>query len=229
MRLRTDPSRTRAARWLRLYPRDWRERYADELEAAIEARPIDWQVRLDLARGALDAHLHPRTPPSVGVLMPLIAGVAWITAGSATLIEPAPPDWPGYLDWTLALGLIGAVAALRIVLTVGRRSGLRAPAVTGPALLFVVAAHAVWIGALAVALAGGPYGAITAAAQSIAAVGTVGIGLVRWRVGDHPIAEAVLMAGGAMLVPSPVAWIVVGAAWLATALAARPGVDLRPA
>jgi hypothetical protein len=129
----------------------------------------------------------------------------------------------------LPLGLIGAIAALRILLAAGRRSGLRAPAATGAAVLVAVAGHVIWIVALAVALIGGPYGAITAAGQSIAAVGTIGIGLVRWRVGDHPIGEAVLMAGGALLVPSPAAWVVVGAAWLATALAARPRVDLRPA
>ena len=229
MRVTTDPSRSRSARWLRLYPRDWRDRYADELSAVIDARPADWRVRLDLVRGAIDAHLHPRTPPGIGFLTPLVAGGAWITAGAATLTEPAPPDWPGYLAWTLPVGLIGAIAALRIVLTVGRRSGLQAPAVAGRAVLVALAGHVIWIAVLALGVAGGPYGAITAAAQSVAAVGTVGIGLVRWRVGDHPIAEAVLIAGGAMLVPSPAAWIVVGAAWLATALVARPRVDLRPA
>jgi hypothetical protein len=229
MRVRTDSSRSRSARWLRLYPRDWRDRYAEELAAVIDARPIDWRVRLDLVRGAIDAHLHPRTPPSIGILAPFVAGGAWITAGAATLIEPVPPDWPGYLVWTLPLGLIGAIAALRILLAAGRRSGLRAPAATGAAVLIAVAGHVIWIVALAIALIGGPYGAITAAGQSIAAVGTIGIGLVRWRVADHPIGEAVLMAGGAMLVPSPAAWVVVGTAWLATALAARPRVDLRPA
>ncbi len=229
MRVRADPSRSRSARWLRLYPRDWRDRYAEELAAVVDARPDDWRVRLDLVRGAIDAHLHPRMPPGIGILAPLVAGGAWIAAGAATLTEPAPPDWPGYLVWTLPIGLIGAIAALRIVLTVGRRSGLRAPAITGPAVLVAAAGHAIWIVVLALALVGGPYGAITAAAQSIAAVGTVGIGLVRWRLGDHPIAEAVLIAGGAMLVPSPAAWIVAGAAWLVTALVARPRVDMRPA
>jgi hypothetical protein len=91
------------------------------------------------------------------------------------------------------------------------------------------AAYASWIASLALATAGGPYGAITGAAQSIAAVGTVLIGLVRWQAGDHPLAEAVLIAGGAMLLPSPAAWLVAGAAWLLTAAVARPHVDLRPA
>jgi hypothetical protein len=229
MRLGTDPPRPHRARWLRLYPRDWRERYAGELLEAIEARPFDRRARLDLVRGALDAHLNPLTPPTVGVLAPVVAGIAWIAAGAATLVEPAPPDWPGYLFWTLPLGLVGAVAVLRLVVIVARRSGLRAPAAAGAATLFAVGGHLLWIVALVLAIAGGPYGALTSAAQSIAAIGTVAVGLIRWRVGDHPMAEAVLIAGAAMLVPSPAAWIVAGVAWLATAALARPSIDLRAA
>lgn len=229
MRLGTDPPRPRRARWLRLYPRDWQERYGVELIGAIDARPFDRRARLDLVRGALDAHLNPLTPPSIGLVAPVVAGIAWIAAGTATLVEPAPPDWPGYFVWTLPLGLVGAIAVLRLVVIVGRRSGLRAPAAAGAATLFAVAGHLLWIVALVLAIVGGPYGALTSAAQSIAALGTVAVGLVRWRVGDHPMAEAVLIAGGAMLVPSPSAWIVAGAAWLATAVLARPSIDLRPA
>jgi hypothetical protein len=45
---------------LRLYPRAWRERYGEELSAQLEAqRPLRIGVVADLARGALDAHLHP--------------------------------------------------------------------------------------------------------------------------------------------------------------------------
>jgi hypothetical protein len=229
MRLGSVHARSRWGRWLRLYPRDWRERYADELLEVLEERPPDWRVRLDLVRGALDAHLNPLSPPGIGFTVPLVAGFAWIGAGGATLLEPVPPDWPGYLVWTLPLGLVGAVATLRSVTTIGRRSGLRAPGVAGPATVFALAGHALWVVALTVAIVGGPYGAVTAAAQSIAAVGTVAVGLVRWRVDDHPLAEAVLIAGGMMLVPTPTAWMVAGGAWLATALLARPGIDLRPA
>jgi hypothetical protein len=229
MRVGPVPERSRSTRWLRLYPRDWRQRYGDEIGDLLGERPFGWRARLDVIRGALDAHLHPRHPPRIGLLAPLVAGLAWIAAGLATLVEPVPPDWPGYLVWTLPLGAIGAFAVLRLVTIVGRRSGLLAPTVAGPALLLAIAAHLVWIAALAIAIAGGPYGAITAAAQSIAAVATVGIGLVRWRVGDHPLAEAVLVAGGAMLVPSPASWIVVGVAWLAAAVVAGRRRDLRPA
>jgi hypothetical protein len=221
--------RVAGAGLLHLYPRAWRQRYETEMLAVLEARPLTLRARLDLARGALDAHLHPAAPPSLGFLAPVVAGVAWIAAGGATLAEPTPPDWPGYLLWTLPLGVLGAVASLGIVLTVGLRSGMRAPAGSSAALILALIGHVVWILFLAVALLGGPYGAITGAAQSMAAVGTIAVGLTRWRAADHPMAEAVLIAGVAMLVPTPAAWIVAGAAWLVTAVVARPSIDLRPA
>ena len=47
-----------AGAWLvRRYPRWWRERYADEVLALLEDRPPSRRDRLDLARGAIDAHL----------------------------------------------------------------------------------------------------------------------------------------------------------------------------
>jgi hypothetical protein len=229
MRLNDRSPRVPGAWLLHLYPRAWRQRYETEMLAVLEARPLTFRTRVDLARGALDAHLHPAVPPSLGLVAPVVAGVAWITAGGATLAESTPPDWPGYLLWTLPLGLLGAGAGLRIVLTVGLGSGMRAPAASGAALLLALAGYAFWVAALAVAVVGGPYGAITGAAQSIAAVGTIAVGLVRWRATDHPLAEAVLIAGAAMLVPTPAAWIVAGAAWLALAVVARPRIDLRPA
>ena len=197
--------------------------------AVLEARPVTNGVRVDLLRGALDAHVNPLVPPSLGHVAPLVAGLAWIAAGGVALAEPTPPDWPGYLLWTLPLGLIGALAGVRILFVAGRRSGLRAPAGSGVVLLFALAGHLVWITVLVVAILGGPYGAITGAGQSIAAVGTIAIGFVRWRAADHPMSEALLTAGAAMLVPSPAAWIVAGVAWLATGLVARSRVDLRPA
>ena len=48
-----------AARLVRLYPGAWRARYADELLAWVAERGLGPAVALDLARGALDAHLHP--------------------------------------------------------------------------------------------------------------------------------------------------------------------------
>jgi hypothetical protein len=43
-----------------LYPSGWRQRYGDELEAILVARPPTVRDRIDLARGALDARFHPQ-------------------------------------------------------------------------------------------------------------------------------------------------------------------------
>jgi hypothetical protein len=45
---------------LRLYPRAWRARYRDEMLAVLEQHGTGWRTRLDLIRGALDAHLRLR-------------------------------------------------------------------------------------------------------------------------------------------------------------------------
>ena len=53
-------------RLLRLYPAGWRRRYGAEMEALLhESRPGPREA-LDLARGALDAHLHPQWPDRSG-------------------------------------------------------------------------------------------------------------------------------------------------------------------
>ena len=209
--------------WLRLYPREWRARYETELLAVLEATGIDRRIRFDLARGALDAHLHPLTAPGPLVNAPLVAGIAWISAGLASLVQPVMPDWPGFLLETLPIGIVGALAALRTTVRMGRRSGLDAPRGTTPAILLATAGSVAWIGALLVAFLGGPYGAMTGATASVAMVGTVIVGLVRSRSGDHPAADVLLIAGVTLLIPSPVAWIVSGGAWIGLA-----AVGLRP-
>jgi hypothetical protein len=230
MRLNQRGSRIAGSRWLRVYPRAWRDRYEAELLALLEARPPDRRARIDLARGALDAHLHPLTPPPFPVVSAVVAGVAWIVAGLASAAQPTAPDWPGFLLETLPIGLIGALAAFRVVMAVGRRSGLGSPRGSDVAFAIAIVGHVAWIVALAMAIVGGPYGAVTGAGQSMAAVGTVAVGVVRWRADDHPMAEAVIVAGGALLIPTPVAWLIVGSGWIALALVAlRPALPMRRA
>jgi hypothetical protein len=230
MRLNERSSRVRGAGLLRLYPRAWRDRYESEMLAIIETDSLPWRTRLDLLRGALDAHVHPVRPPPIPVIAAIVGGVAWIAAGVAAATQPLPPDWPGFLLETLPIGLVGAVAASRVVLAVGRRSGLDGPRGTGAALGLALVGHVVLILALVAALLGGPYGAITGAAQSIAAIGIVLVGVVRARAVDHPVAEVVLIAGAAMLIPSPLAWPLAGAAWIALAIGSvRSTIPLRRA
>ena len=220
----------RGSRWLRLYPRAWRERYEDELIAVLGSRPLTMRSRLDLARGGFDAYVHPLTAPSPPVVAALIAGVAWVGAGLFSALQPLMPDWPGFMLETLPIGALGAVAALRAVTQLGRRSGLDAPRGTARALVVAVVAHLLWIAALVGASLGGPYGAITGAPGALAAVGTVLVGLMRSRAGDHPTAEGLVIAGGLMLVPSPIAWVAAGAAWIVLAIVAiQPVRPLRRA
>lgn len=230
MRLNDRPRGVAGSALLRLYPRAWRDRYQAEMLAVLEDRPLGLRTRLDLVRGAVDAHVHPIEAPTTPVVASVVAGVAWIVAGLAAATQPLLPDWPGFLVETLPLGLIGAVAGVRVLLAVGRRSGLGGPRGTGLALAIAIVGHVALILALVVALAGGTYGAFTGAALSIAGIGTVLVGLVRGRAGDHPGAEAVLIAGAAMLIPSPIAWPLAGAAWIALAISTvRPTMPLRRA
>ena len=196
----------------------------------LEDRALGMRTRLDLLRGAEDAHVHPIDAPGTPVVASVIAGVAWIVAGLAAATQPLLPDWPGFLVETLPVGLVAAVAGVRVVSAVGRRSGLGGPRGTGLALSIAIIGYVALTVTLVVALLGGTYGAITGAALSIAGIGTVLVGLIRARAGDHPVAEAVLIAGAALLIPSPVAWPLAGAAWIALAISAvRPTMPLRRA
>jgi len=201
---------------LRLYPAWWRERYGDEMAALLETRPPDLRARIDLVRGAFDAHLRSPEPgqrPGRTVAAALVAGAAWTIAGVASVGGPAPPDWPGYLDSTLPVAVVGALAILMASFGVARlawsSSGLRLEL----AVLASVVGHVAWAAVLVVAAFGGPYGAVTAIAQTAAAIATVGIGLALIRGGVHPIGEAVVVAGAVLLIPAPVAWLIVGAFW----------------
>jgi hypothetical protein len=49
----------RARALLRLYPAAWQRRYGEELEDLLGMRKLTFSLALDLARGALNAHLHP--------------------------------------------------------------------------------------------------------------------------------------------------------------------------
>jgi hypothetical protein len=50
------------------YPRRWRERYADELLALLEAEPLTWRVRANVAAAGLRERLRSPGPPQLTVL-----------------------------------------------------------------------------------------------------------------------------------------------------------------
>ena len=220
--------RTFEHRLLRLYPRWWRDRYGDEVTSLLELRPPDIRARIDLVRGAFDAHLRGGPGPlrpGRAIAAAFVAGGAWTIAGVASVGGPAPPDWPGYLASTLPVAVIGAVAILVSSLAAARLAWSSNGATVELVVGAIVVGNLLWAGALLIATLGGPYGAVTAIAHSIAAFATVGLGLVLLRSGVHPIGEIVLVAGGVMLLPTPAAWVVAGALW--TGLGLWQAVDAR--
>ena len=228
------PARAAGPWLLRAYPRWWRERYADEMTAILGARPPDLRARIDLVRGAFDAHLRGAEPgvSRRAIAASLLAGGAWTIAGIASVAGPTPPDWPGYLAATLPLALVGSLAIMVASLGVARLAWSSSGPTVELAVVAVVVGHVAWALALGLAALGGPYGAVTAIAQSMAALATVGVGLVVVRAGVRLIGEAVLVAGAVFLVPTPAAWLVVGAVWTAIGLwqlvASRSGDAARP-
>jgi hypothetical protein len=102
-----------------LYPRVWRERYGDEFLLLIAERPPTLTDRLDIVRGALDAHMSPQLPgpdllPDRSGFVPL-AGVLSIVIGLLLAVNgPVHFDEYGsYRDGAAALPfMILAMAAL---------------------------------------------------------------------------------------------------------------------
>jgi hypothetical protein len=208
--------RSRGRSLLALYPRWWRDRYGDEIALILESRPPDLAARIDLLRGAFDAHLGgPDTGsvPGRAAAAALIAGGAWTIAGVASFGAATPPDWPGYLASTLPVALLGVAASLVAVLAVSRRAWPSNRPSLEVAVVGTVVGNVLWAAALFVAIVGGPYGAVTAIAQSLAAIATVGLGLVLLRAGVHPAGEILLVAGTVMLLPTPDGWVLAGALW----------------
>ena len=208
--------RSRGRSLLALYPRWWRDRYGDEIALILESRPPDLAARIDLLRGAFDAHLggpDMGSMPGWAAAAALLAGGAWTIAGVASVGAPTPPDWPGYLVSTLPVALLGVAALLMAILSVSRLAWSSNRSSLEVAVVGALAGYLLWAAALVVAAIGGPYGAVTAIAHSLAAIATVGMGLVLLRAGAHPIGEILLVAGAVMLLPTPAAWVVAGALW----------------
>jgi hypothetical protein len=211
-----------AGAWLiRCYPGWWRDRYADEVLALLQDRPAGWRDRVDLAHGALDAHLRGegrRSP--VLVTSALVAGGAWTIVGVAGLGQAVPLDWPGYSIHTLPVVTLGALAMIIAKLGLARRAW-PASTVALEALLAVAALTGlVWVVALALASLGGPYGAGTAAVQALAAVAAAALGLAVLRVGAPMEGLVLIIAAVALLIPTPAVWLALGTGWTAVGIAA---------
>ncbi len=131
---RTGPSRHRrppvlARALIALYPRRWRRRYGDELEAlARESAGSRGRLLVDLARGALDARRHPELAHATGVpqaglrqavstMLMAATTVGLVVCGLVKLGEDVSfhgASLATYLAWSGALvaGAAGAVLLL---------------------------------------------------------------------------------------------------------------------
>jgi hypothetical protein len=193
------------SRLLRLYPAAWRERYDAEFIAMLQERPVGVTGTVDIAGGAIDAHLHPELiggAPHLWThrlpgLMATAAGLIW-SWYYLRIVLAAPEEW-GYgvfiamlLMLTAVLGDYLAAYARRIGLTVAALiaaavlAGVQPLSVIGDGMLNFA------LGAAAALLFSG--GMLTLAALR------AGIGAgVRW-----------LLIAGSLLVPVTVAIPVMG-------------------
>lgn len=198
---------------VRLYPRAWRARHRDELLALLEAAPPGFADRLDLVRGAVDAHLHPPIPSRVPAIAALAGGGIWTAGSAAIAAQPVPPDWPGYLLDVLPLMLVAVGCLLAATVGCWLRLGDTASGPERVALDVAVAGGLIWALALGAALLRVDYGPSTVIASTAAASGLALVGLSLLRAGDWPVAGLLVLASVALVIPSVLAWLGFGAAW----------------
>ena len=210
-------------RLIALYPRTWRDRYETEFRALLAERFPDPLDRIDMVRGALDAHLHPQlgstnsgetAPPHSARLAGILAvlgGALW--AGAGVAFHGAPYNAGlGYKESGSAI-----VVALAAALVTGLAVLMVTRALPGRPVLLSISAIAVMLGALAMAL---PW-PVAALGFLTTIVGTVLFGLVATpRLGPTGIflgGAAVLALGfntederALFLLPLGAAWILFG-------------------
>jgi hypothetical protein len=87
-----------ALAFVRIYPRQWRERYANEMRDLLETTPPDWRTVIDLARGCASEWVRDSGPARlVGELLASFAAIAVVSLPSAIAapytrrVLPAPP------------------------------------------------------------------------------------------------------------------------------------------
>lgn len=210
---------------LRVYPRWWRDRYGDEVGAVLDAGPRRPGDRADLLRGAVDAWLHPSVPSRIPALGALVGGGLWTAASAGIVVQPVPPDWPGYLADVLGVVLVAVAFLLVAVVGIAIRGFDAAGRAMGLLIWVTVAAYGGWFLALAGSMSAVTDGPTLAVAQTLAMIATAAVGVLLVHVGDERIGSLVLLAGVTLLIPWTGAWLAFGAEWTAIGivlLAERP-------
>lgn len=205
--------------YVALYPRAWRDRYGDELQAILDAERPGLRARLDLLRGAIDAHLHPATPSPLPVAAALTASALAAAHALALAVQPVPTDWPGYFEDALPLSIGSVVALLPTLIALWLKLGDGDGALGRLGILLAIVGHGAWLVALIAALARVEYGPLTAAAGTLAMAGTAMLGVAL--VGRARIAFGVLLTGAALagIAPPSLGWPAFAAAWTGVAAA----------
>ncbi len=210
---------------LRLYPPAWRARYGDEVGALLDVRGSGFADAIDLARGAADAWLHPAKPSPVPPIAAISGGALWTVSAASVLVQPVPPDWPGYVAEILPPAALAAALLLVAVVGVWLRLGDGTNGLDRLAIEAAVAGHLAWITALVLAALGIDYGIGTATAALFAGLGTGLVGLVLLSAGDRVVGALTGAAAlGPWLLAGSSGWLALGLAWSAVGLAllARP-------
>lgn len=221
-------------RWLlRLYPAAWRERYGAELQSLLDGRPGGVRMRLDVIRGALDAHLHPEllgAPPRpwthhVPGILAATAGLLWVSFFVNAYRVGPEGEWGsaiGYAVLLMLLSLPGEYMSAH-----GRRMALVAGAVVTCAVVGRLLPWDLSDGTLNTLVGAGGYGLVGAGVLSLAAIraglgprarwllvlGAVpfpvaaGVAILRGFGPDNPAGAPVMLAS---ILPYGVAWMTVG-------------------
>jgi hypothetical protein len=214
----TAAARSRVTRYVALYPRAWRDRYGDELEAVLETEGLGLRTRLDLLRGALDAHLHPGRPSPLPVVAALSASAFAVAHAIALSTEPVPTDWPGYLEPALPLISASVLAMIPAVIGLWLKLGDGDGALGRIGVILATVGYGAWLAALVAAAIRLAYGPLTAAAATVAMAGTAALGVAlagRSRVLLGTLLAAAALAG---IAPPALGWFAFAAAWTAVAV-----------
>ena len=206
------------SRYVGLYPRAWRDRYGDELQEVLERERLGVGARLDLVRGAVDAHLHPLVPSRLPVLAAVTASALAVAHAIALASQPVATDWPGYQEEALPL-IIGSVAAsLPAIVALWLRLGDGDGALGRLGVVLALVGHLAWLAALLAALARVAYGPLTGAVAAVAMTGMALLGVAL--VGRGRVVLGVLVAGVGLAGVAPPAWgwAALAAAWTGVAI-----------
>jgi hypothetical protein len=208
----------RVARYVGLFPRAWQARYGAELADLLESDPPGLRARIDLIRGAVDAHLHPLVPSPVPIVAVVTASALAAAHAIALATQPVATDWPGYVDDALPLAIGSVVALLPVLVALWLRLGDADGVLGRVGIVVALTGHAVWLAALVAAAARVAYGPLTVVAATVAMIGTAALGIAL--VGRSRVLLGTLLAaaGLAGVAPPALGWPIFATAWTAVAL-----------